>query len=184
LKKILDIIIQKASWKKAVLFSVIFAAFFVVINFTAIGVAEFSNITNGTNVFDFELGYSYEKANEMLTAYGAEGREFYLSKIPLDFPFPISYMLCLMGLMTLILKHTPSKKLNKYLLLLPVLSMLCDWIENIGIIIMLNNYPNLPEWSVSLASIFGILKWSFVAVSITVVIVKTITFAYLRLRIK
>ena len=157
-------IIQKASLKKAILFTILFVAFYVIINFSGIGVAGLLEITGGANILDFEFGYTYEEAYGILTALGVEGRIFYLTKIsPIDFPFPFTYMLFYAGWIALLAKHTLSKEWCKYLLLVPVLAMLFDWIENIGIITMLNNYPNLPSWAVLIASVGGILKTSFTA---------------------
>jgi hypothetical protein len=163
-------IIQKASFKKAILFTLLFAALFVIINFTGIGVAGLLEITDGANILDFEFGYDSDKAYEMLTALGDEGRTFYLTKImPIDFPFPFAYMLFYAGWMALFMKLVLSKMIYKYLLLLPVLAMLSDWIENIGIIAMLRNYPDLPDWAVYAASVSGILKTCFTVGSIAVI---------------
>ncbi|MCL1807250.1 MAG: hypothetical protein FWG31_06075 [Oscillospiraceae bacterium] len=119
----------------------------------------------------------------MLTALGTEGRAFYLTRImPLDYPFPFTYMLFYAGLIAFLLKHIASQKRYGYLLLIPLLAMLCDWIENIGIITMLNNYPNLPEWSVLLASIMGMRKTVFTIGSITIIVGLLIIFVYSKLR--
>jgi len=172
MNRFLDTIIQKSSWKKAVIFTALFLAAFITINFSSIGVAGLLEITGGPSILDFEVGYTQEEAYDMLTALGPEGRAFYLTKgMPLDFPFPVSYMLCYVALMALLIKHTAPKKWCKYLLFMPVLAMLFDFTENIGIIVMLNSYPNLPAWAVSLASTFGILKFTFSGGSMAVIAV-------------
>jgi len=172
-------IIKKAMWKKAILFTILFMAFYVLINFSGIGVAGLLKITGGANILDFEFGFTYEKAVDMLTALGTEGRAFYLAKIlPLDFPFPFTYMLFFVGLISLLVKHTFCRKPFQFLLFIPVLTMLFDWIENIGIIVMLNNYPKLPEWTVSLSSISGILKNSFFVVNFVVIGILFVIFVY------
>jgi len=179
MNKFLDAIIHKASWKKAAIFTLLFATFFVLINFSGTGVAGLLRITNGANILDFEFGYTYEEAHNMLTVMGAEGREFYLTRIlPIDFPFPLSYMLFYAGFTALLIKHTAPHKQCKYLLFVPLLAMICDWIENIGIITMLNSYPNLPEWSVALASIMGMLKTVFTVGSILIIAGLLIVFIF------
>ena len=176
-------IIQKVSWKKLIILTLLFAVFYILINFSAIGVAELLRITDGANILDFEFGYTYEEAHNMLTALGTEGREFYLTRImPLDYPFPFTYMLFYAGFIAFLLKHITSQKRYGYLLFIPLLAMLCDWIENIGIITMLNTYPNLPEWSVLLASIMGMLKTVFTIGSIIIILGLLIIFAYSKLR--
>ncbi|MCL2697704.1 MAG: hypothetical protein FWE74_06455 [Oscillospiraceae bacterium] len=165
--------------KKAVIFTVLFAIFYTVINFSGIGVTGLLKITDGANILDFEFGYSEEEAYDMLTALGEEGREFYLTKIiPLDFPFPVTYMLFYAGWIALLLKHITQSKRFKYLLLIPVLAALSDWIENIGIIAMLRSYPDLPPWAAATASFAGMIKFSLTALSIAVIIVLLFVFIY------
>jgi Na+/glutamate symporter len=149
MRKSLDLIIQKATWKKAVIFSLIFVFFYILINPSGIGVAGLLKITGGANILDFEFGYTHEGAYKILTELGEKGREFYLTRIvPLDFPFPLSYMLFYAVWTALLLKHTALKKWCKYTILFSFFAMLFDWIENIGIIIMLTHYPDLPAWAV------------------------------------
>jgi hypothetical protein len=149
-----------------------FVAFYIIINYSGVGVAGLLRISGGANVLDFEFGFSYEKALNMLTALGTEGRAFYLTMLlPQDFPFPFVYMLCYAGAIALLLKHTTHRKLFEYLLILPVFTMLFDWVENIGIIAMLNNYPELPRWAAPLASISGMLKTVCTAGCVAVIVV-------------
>lgn len=166
----LDSIIQKASWKKAVLFTALFAIVYILINFSGIGVSGLLKITGGANILDFEFGYTNEKAYHMLTALGTEGRAFYLTKImPVDFLFPLSYMLFYAELIALIIKCANHKNWYKYFLFLPVLAMLFDWLENVGVIAMLGSYPNLPKWAAFMASCAGILKIIFTASNIATI---------------
>ena len=170
MNRLLSGIIKKATWKTAALFAVLFAAFYVWVNYSQTGVAGLLGITGGANILDFEFGYTYEKAYNMLTALGAEGRSFYLTRIlPMDFPFPFVYMLFFAGLIALLLKHLKPKEICRYLLIIPVLTMLFDWTENIGIITLLNTYPGMPVWAVSTASIAGMLKTVFLIGSIAVI---------------
>jgi len=173
----LDKIIQNASSKKAILFTTLFITFFVTINFSPIGFAGLQQIVDGARILDFEFGFTYEVAQEILTALGDEGRAFYLrSLILLDTPFPITVMLALVSYISLLLKHTSVKKMIRYLLIIPVLFMLFDYIENIGIIIMLINHPNLPRWAVMMSSISGMLKYISSAVSVVAVVALFVVF--------
>jgi len=185
LNRLLNTIIQKATWKKAVVFTLLFAFFYALINYSGVGVAGLLRITGGANILDFEFGYTYEQAYDMLFALGVEGRAFYQTRIlPLDFPFPFAYMLFFTCFIALLMKHTTPSKLFGYLLFVPVLAMLCDWIENVGILAMLINYPVLHNWAVTLASIMGMLKTIFMIGSITIIAGLFITFAYQKLRRK
>jgi len=177
LDSFLDLIVCKATLKKALLFSALFAGFFALINFSSFGVAGLLRITGGASILDFEFGFSYEKAYEMLSLLGVDGRAFYISRIvPIDFPFPLSYMLFYVGWMALLLKRIKPIEWLKYLLFAPVLAMLLDWIENIGIISMLRGYPILPRLAVSFASTFGMFKMVFIAVNFLIIGVLLIVF--------
>ena len=175
--------ISKISLKKAVLFTIIFAALYVLINYSAIGVAGLLKITGGANILDFEFGYNYDEAYRILTALGAEGRAFHLTRIlPLDFLLPLSYALCFAGWIALFIKHLSFRKWINYSLFVPVLAMLFDWAENIGIIAMLRSYPGFPEWAAYLSSCAGMLKTIFTTISISLIAILLIIFVIKKLR--
>lgn len=163
-------IIQKATLPKAAFFTALFAVFYFLINYSGVGVAGLLKITDGANILDFEFGYNQEEAYQMLTALGTDGIAFYLTKIlPLDFPFPFVYMLCFAGWIALLIKCITHKAWYKFLLLIPLLTMLFDWMENVGIIAMINGYPELPVWAVLFASIAGMFKTAFTIGNIIVI---------------
>jgi hypothetical protein len=121
----------------------------------------------------------------MLTAMGSEGRAFYLTLLlPMDFPCPVIYMLCFFWLIALLLKFAALNNPVEYILTVPVLAMLFDWIENIGIIVMLNSYPNLPEWAATLASVSGMLKMTCFAGSIMTIVILSVYVVNTRTRKK
>lgn len=172
-------ILQKATWKKALLGTLFFAAMFVLINASAWGVAGLLRITGGHTILDFARGYSADKAYAMLTALGEAGRAFYRTRIlPIDFVFPLSYMLCYAGWTALLLKHVAPKGRAAWLLAVPVLAMACDWAENIGILAMLRGYPALPPWAVTAGSVFGVLKFGFIVASVAVIAVLLVLFLW------
>ena len=172
MNRLLNGIKQRVTWRIALLFAALFGILYLLINFSSFGVAGLLEVTGGASILDFEFGFTYEKALAMLSALGADGRSFYLRKIiPLDFLFPLSYMLCYTSLIALLIKYTSLRKPCIYLLIFPVLGMLCDWTENTGIIAMLNSYPNLHEWVVSLTSTSGIFKAVLSAGNLLIIVV-------------
>ncbi len=54
--------------------------------------------------------------------------------------------------------------------LIPLLAMLFDWLENIGVIVLLKSYPHLSSWQVHIPSISGMLKMCCLASSMIIVI--------------
>jgi hypothetical protein len=140
-------------------------------------VAGLLKITGGANILDFEIGYTLEQAKGLLTALGEEGRMFYLTRIiPLDFLFPVSYMLFYAGWIALFIKHITIRRWMKYALVFPVINMLSDWIENIGIIAMLRSYPDLPGFAVSVSSIAGTIKMTLAVINIALICVFFVIF--------
>jgi hypothetical protein len=131
--------------------------------------------SNGMKLLDMmPTGYDLNYVTELFNSLGENGRETYLTtQIPVDMLYPL-----LFGLTYCLLLGYFLKKLNKlnspylYLCLLPVIAAILDYSENIGIIAMLNGYPNLTQVSVSTTNIFSILKSiSTSAFFITLVIV-------------
>lgn len=105
-------------------------------------------------------GYDWNYVNELFNALGENGREVYLkSQIPVDMIYPL-----LFGLTYSLIFAYFLKKLGKgsgsfnYLCLLPIIAGLADYLENFGIINMLNNYPDITESTVNTTSIFSVLK--------------------------
>ena len=115
-------------------------------------------------LFDLSpAGYSYEYAVELLSSLGPEGRLAYLSvQFPLDFIYPgflaISYTLLLVWLFG---KGFASESMIFYLAFVPALAGLFDYLENIGIFLMLQTYAELSPTIVSFASLNTLLKSGF-----------------------
>ncbi len=164
--------IEKITTKKALVITALFAAAFFLINYSGVGVAGLLKITNGANILDFEFGYSSAQANSIVTALGEQGRLFYLTKIiPIDFVFPATYMLCYAGWIARLAKNVLPLRRAKRLLILPLLAMLFDWLENIGIIFILTQYTGISDGAVALASTAGMIKFTFTLCSMVTIFV-------------
>ncbi len=116
---------------------------------------------NGLKLLDMlPQGYDAAYIQTLLSTLGEEGRNFYLYRqIPLDMVYPglfaISYCL-VMGyfLKKLHLLHTTWFALC----LLPIVAGVADYLENIGIIHLLLNYPYLSAFTMSFTNVFSIVK--------------------------
>jgi len=108
-------------------------------------------------------GYSFEYANELLFVLGVEGRELYLYlQLPMDFIYPGLFAVsCCLLLSWLFTKSLNSSSKMFYLCFVPLAAGLFDYLENIGIILMLRSYPDITESLVSITSILTILKSAF-----------------------
>ena len=136
---------------------------------------EFSN---GMKLLDMmPTGYDWNYVNELFNTLGENGRKTYLTtQIPVDMFYPL-----LFGLSYCLIFAYFLKKLGKlhtsfiYLCLLPIIGGIADYLENFGIIKMLNNYPDLTEITVHATNTFSILKSTstslfFIALIVTLII--------------
>jgi len=105
-------------------------------------------------------GYDYAYVNELFTSLGETGRNTYLTnQLPVDMIYPL-----LFGITYCLVMAYFLKKINKlhspfiYLGVLPIIAGIADYFENIGIIVMLNNYPDITETTVNTTNIFSIIK--------------------------
>ncbi|WP_339653967.1 hypothetical protein [uncultured Maribacter sp.] len=117
--------------------------------------------SNGMKLLDMmPTGYNFLYVNKLFGSLGDVGRETYLtSQIPVDMFYPLLFSVSYCLVMAYFLKkinklHTPFM----YLCLLPVIAGIADYLENIGIISMLNNYPDITETAVQTTSIFSVIK--------------------------
>jgi hypothetical protein len=111
-------------------------------------------------------GYNAEYVNTLLNKLGNQGRDAYLfNQIPIDmfypFLFGISYCLLLAYILN---KLGKLKGYYFYLCLIPLFSGLFDYFENIGIITMLNSYPDNSIILTQITNVFSILKSCFTTI--------------------
>jgi hypothetical protein len=119
-----------------------------------------TNFANGMEIFDLQpTGFSSNYALTLLEGLGAEGRDYYLYRqIPLDMIYPSLFGISFSLLLNYIFKK--AKLCSKYyiLTLIPLFAGLFDYIENIGIILMLTSYPSFSSLLANVTSLFSILK--------------------------
>lgn len=164
---------SKVSFIKLIIFLSIFLLALYIINGELLGVAKLKNMTGGTGILDLENGYSVERAYEILKGLGDEGREYYLKYIiPMDFVFPATYMLFFASAFLYILKHTlnADKRFN-LVLLIPVITMLLDYTENILVINMLRHFPEIAEGLAKAADVVTRLKFNLISINAAIIVI-------------
>ena len=122
--------------------------------------------TNQNNIpLDLQFSYSSEKAYNILAKYSDEGlKEYVIAELTVDLIFPIIYALFL----SFILFKLTKKSI---LSLFPLLIILSDYAENIGIVTIINYLPHKLPNLVALTSLFTSLKWILIAISILLILV-------------
>ena len=132
------------------------------------------NFANGIKLLDMmPMGYDLSYVSTLFNALGETGRETYLTnQIPVDMVYPF-----LFGLTYSLLLAYFLKKINRhntsfiFLCLIPIIAAIADYLENIGIILLLQNYPSLSETLVKTTNIFSITKSTSTSIFFIILIV-------------
>lgn len=130
-------------------------------------IPKVTQFADGLKLLDLmPAGYDLEYVNKLFTTLGEQGRYAYLYyQIPVDMLYPGLYAVSYCLLFTYLLK-----KINRhvsrffYFSILPLISGISDYIENIGIITMLKQYPNYSEETVAITNTFSVLKSTTTAI--------------------
>lgn len=117
--------------------------------------------SGGVGLLDVIFLYTPDTAYDVLTAYGAAGRDYYLSVLfPIDLVTPILMNLFLSLTITLVLRRAfppdaPVHRLN----LLPVVAMAADYLENGAIVALILAYPARLDGVAVAAAAFTAVKF-------------------------
>ncbi len=134
------------------------AVYLLMLFYTIPGVESY---VPGMKIFDLSPGgYSCDYAVRLLSALGDDGRKEYLSRqLPLDFIYPALFSLSSFFMLAwLLAKKSDASSGIFYLCLVPVAAGVFDYLENIQIILMLVDYPDITASQVFLSSVCTILK--------------------------
>jgi hypothetical protein len=124
----------------------------------------------GLMIFDVKpLGYSFTYAVEFLSRLSEEGYNVYLHvQLPLDFFFPLLNCMAGLFLFGLLIRFshkftgksalTIHSSFSKIVLSLPLIAMICDYLENILIVMMLTYQSAVPKGIVYAGNAFTITK--------------------------
>ncbi len=116
-------------------------------------------------------GYSVSQANELLVALGTKGRRYYLTRqIPLDLAYPALMALTLVSTLRWLNLKGTTDWLVKMGVYLSIAAALADYLENIGIALMLANGPNPPVLLIHAASFSSITKASLTSIAVILLI--------------
>lgn len=117
--------------------------------------------SNGMKLLDMmPTGYDWNYVNQLFNTLGEEGRKTYLTnQIPVDMFYPLIFGLSYYLIFAYFLKKIGKLSTSfNYLCLLPIIAGIADYLENFGIIKMLNNYPDLTKTTVNVTNTFTVLK--------------------------
>ena len=134
--------------------------------------ARLTSLSGGFSLLDNEFSYTPEKAYQMISAYGAEGRPLYLiTTLTADLVYPLIYALLLsLGMIYFFHQTFSQDSPVQGAFYLPIAAMVADYLENICLVILLVSFPHWVEGLAQAANIFTGLKWGLLLASILMAI--------------
>lgn len=132
--------------------------------------------SGGNGPMDLLMSYSPATAFSLIQSYGEEGRAAYRSfATSWDVAYPAIYSLFFaFALSWLLHRGFASNSKMQLLNLVPLGGWLFDWLENIGIVTMLNQYPHTSSSVATFASTCTSIKWGFAVAGTVVVMIALI----------
>ncbi|MEE9373107.1 MAG: hypothetical protein V3V00_08650 [Saprospiraceae bacterium] len=121
---------------------------------------------------DLKFSYSQNEVYQMIESYGEKGRDIYImSTVGIDLIYPIIYNIVFILILIILFKKKYPLHGRKHLLaFLPIVVFFADILENTGILLMLNNYPDRLRNVAFLTSACTSIKWAFVSISLIMII--------------
>jgi hypothetical protein len=174
---------RNATGKKTLFFFIIANVVYVfMLTVTIPGVVRYSG---GMKLPDMmPTGYDAEYIHSLLYTLGEEGRNAYLYRqIPADMVYPllfaISWCLVLGWFLNKLGKLQGSLF---YLCLVPVFAAVFDYFENIGMIVILNRYPENEDLLTQINNVFSILKSTLTTIYFITLLITIFLFLFNRLK--
>ena len=173
-----ELISKNSNGKTVVIFVVITSIVYLIMPIITMPLVN--QFTNGMKILDLlPGGYNFEYVITLFNTLGEEGRHSYLFyQIPVDMVFPLLFAITNSLLIVFFLKKLKQLKTPFiYLCFVPLISGVADYSENTGIIIMLNQFPDITMFAVKITSLFSVIKNFAITISFLVIIVLGILLA-------
>lgn len=140
--------------------------------------------SDGLRVPDMMVsGYDTAYLQQFFSKLGSSGRQFYLwRQLPLDMLYPALFAATYSVLLAYLSLKTgrKAKIWRKALPLLPLIAGLFDYLENILLIVLLRQYPQVSVIQAATASVFTVCKSAFGALSLLAVSVLLVIWIWKR----
>ena len=129
-------------------------------------------LSGGAPILDIRPGYTYADVEYLFTVLGEQGRQLYTTLQVLDLIFPLAYgMTMTLALTGVITRLFPEGHIMEKAVFIPILGMIFDYLENFAIAALIASFPNLSPLTVSAASVFTQLKWSFIILTVVLLVI-------------
>jgi hypothetical protein len=141
-------------------------------------------LSGGIGALDLLIVYTPDKAYDMITAYGQQGRPYYATiALTVDTAFPLLLALTFSLILASLFHRTFSREgVLQRAVLVPLGAMTADLLENAGVVTMLLSYPRKVPAVALLASAFSTVKWTAIAAESVLVVFGLVAWLIQRLR--
>lgn len=168
-------------WKTLIAF---LAAQAVYIYMILVSIPAVSSYAGGLQLLDVKpLGYDYAYVETLMDKLGPEGRLAYKTQqIPVDMVYPILFGIALSLLMAYVLKRLiPEESPLFVICFLPFLAAALDYLENFGILKILNEFPSFSPDQVATLSQLTVWK-SVITTLVFLIIIPSVLMWFFRKR--
>lgn len=123
-------------------------------------------------ILDVQFGFTPDEAYATLATLESHGRKNYMIMLAvIDSVYPFVYgMLLILAASYFLKKALSPDNVLRLLNIIAVDAIIFDLLENISIIYLLSHFPERVDLAATLASVFGMIKWGVIALSIGVII--------------
>ncbi|MDO4775700.1 MAG: hypothetical protein Q4A10_07785 [Aerococcaceae bacterium] len=118
-------------------------------------------------------GYNITYINKLFETLGETGRDYYTYiQVPLDTIYPVAFSVMSINF----IQHGIGSHIwaKKYMLIFPIISVVCDYTENISTLYSLINYPNLSATVIQISSVASLLKTVTVSFILIILVILAI----------
>lgn len=167
--------------RQAALFGLAAAGFYLLMIFVTLAHIE---TLSGIRPFDMRPGgYSTEQANSLLAALGPSGRRYYLMRqLPLDLAYPALMALTLVSLFKWLRSQEVNYRLVHIGIWFSIWAALADYLENVGICLMILSWPEISANTVLAASVASTVKSGLTTAAVLTVLLGVGFWAFKRIR--
>jgi hypothetical protein len=159
-----------AGWKTFVAGVLIYLVFggYVMPN----GAKHFSELSGKeVQVMDLQFSYTPEKARSIIGDYSEDAKNYAINfGLIADTIYPIAYTFLFIIIMAWIFKSLAVYGFNfRFIHLFPLSILLADYAENLNLVRLFRNFPDITDAQIQMASAFTTLKWSLLILQVVIV---------------
>jgi hypothetical protein len=163
-----------ASPLNILIFFVIFMTLFITFRIIT---PEFEKLTGGLQIPDIAIISNGNNLYSLFQSYGESGRSFYNYIQLVDAFYPLFYGLFFLSVIVFYFKRLlPEQSPLRYLIVVPYITVISDYSENLTIFIMNRTYPEKFGIIQDISFFVSSLKWIFFIISVVIILLSTIIF--------